>query len=481
MKVSEIFSLGKSQYEIDFVDIDPSKDIPVFLDPFFISTRRYVWCIKASDTLQGFFQNLIDLIKTDQIDDARNVFIHLNEPNETCLGFSRGQPQGRGVGSYNASQIFDSLLESKAVETGLVEDLEDTAIFIDGIARDMVSDMTTNIIKKHLLDYTKDQCNLWNIPLTQATTGFYWDSVVKTWDQDYDDRLVVDGKALLLVPKIAVSFQKNFIEQKYHQHFILNFLQADHLSKGSRLVQKRRLKSGKWKEFVTKKSIKESEAPQNKEFIREFTRKHPEVFKDFKSKTAIGLRPIDNRDLDSVDFNELIDFLIKKLKETQSGSEKATFYHRLITGILELIFFPKLTNPRKEQEINEGRKRVDIIMDNAAVSGFFYNLHNIDQINCSYVFFECKNYSGDPSNPELDQLSGRLGVNTGKVGILICRSISDKKLFLKRCSDTWKQKKELIVPLTDKEIIHILSQIDSGNAPIAEQILGDLKRKIILD
>ena len=41
-------------------------------------------------------------------------------------------------------------------------------------------------------------------------------------------------------------------------------------------------------------------------------------------------------------------------------------------GIVEFIFHPKLAHPKKELEIHEGRKRIDIVMENGAHTGIFY-------------------------------------------------------------------------------------------------------------
>lgn len=57
-----------------------------------------------------------------------------------------------------------------------------------------------------------------------------------------------------------------------------------------------------------------------------------------------------------------------------------------------------------------------------------------------YVFvdFECKNYSRDVANPEIDQVGGRFSANRGQIGIIACRAVDDMPKLLERCSDTFK-------------------------------------------
>ena len=88
---------------------------------------------------------------------------HLHEPKPTCLGLSKGRPKGSGVGNEDADKIYESLLESRAIQTGLIHEIEDNILFVDNFGKDKLSDMTTNIIRKHLIKYTSAQCNLHNI------------------------------------------------------------------------------------------------------------------------------------------------------------------------------------------------------------------------------------------------------------------------------------------------------------------------------
>ncbi|MBU1039235.1 hypothetical protein KKC17_03390 [Patescibacteria group bacterium] len=481
-KISDIYHLNKTQRELDFVNINIDRDFPVYLNPFIFSARPDPFSIDAIRTISGFFQFNLELIRNGQIDQARANFQHLNEPNETCLGMSRRSPRGRGVGEENADDLFDSISTSRAVASGLVEHLEDTAIFIEGIGKDKVSDMTTNIIRANLIAYTQAQCALHGIPMTtDVPSGFFWDATNRRWEQVHTEMLVVNYKKILLVPKAVVSYVKEFNHGKYHQHYALEFLQDDHLRRNTPLVQTTHNKDGSVRRrFVTKKDLIQRELTSNKEELIDFTRRHPEVFNNFRTGAASQVFPMNDSELESIDVNQLINHLIARLGTIKSGDATASAYHTLMVGILEFIFYPNLINPVKELEINQGRKRIDIAFDNGAPSdGFFYRLQHAFSIPCPYIFIECKNYSKDIRNPELDQMVGRFSPNRGRFGIIVCRDIDDEDVFLKRCADSYKDQHGLIIPLTDADLINILNQKKAGIEHPEDEILSQKARRVM--
>ena len=452
MRISDIFNLNKSQYELDFVNIDVEHDLPLFLDPYFLSIRNDNWSLQASRTIQSFFSYFLALIQGGHNDLARDLFTHLHEPNETCLGMSKGRPSGRGIGPCQAEEIFSSIIQSRAVETGLLEHLEDCYLFVDGIGKDKVSDMTTNIIRGELLKYTQQQCKLWDIPLTpDVATGDIWDRVNRQWTNAYDAMLVIEGRKILLVPKNIVSYSVTYTPEKYTQHFVLNFLQQEHLRMRSALIERSVRKDGSVREFVTKKSIR-AYTGIDKDFLTNFTLQHPEIFRDFQSQTKDSAREIPQHEYATSELNLVIDHLIGTLQAILPGRDTATLYHRTVTGILEILLYPHVVSPSVEQEVHDGRKRIDIVYDNAAEEGFFFRLGTIYQLSSQFIMVECKNYSRDVANPELDQIAGRFSPNRGKCGLILCRSIDNMDLFLERCSDTYREDRGLIIPIVDSDL-----------------------------
>lgn len=163
-----------------------------------------------------------------------------------------------------------------------------------------------------------------------------------------------------------------------------------------------------------------------------------------------------------------------------AGPQHATAFHDFIFSALQAIFYPALRDPRKEDGMQSGRKRVDIVFNNGARDGFFEELRSNYQILCPFIFWECKNYSSDPANPELDQIAGRFSNKRGKFGIVVCRKIQDKAIMLQRCKDIVNDNRGWVLVLDDDDIKTLLKLRAEGNPRAIQAFLNGEMRKLLL-
>ena len=98
MRISKKFNLGLSQASLDFVDVDTKDDTKVFLSPTALSALPSEWAHTCVSLVQNFFRHVLDLIKQERHEDAEALLLVLREPNETHLGLSQGESQGRALG-----------------------------------------------------------------------------------------------------------------------------------------------------------------------------------------------------------------------------------------------------------------------------------------------------------------------------------------------------------------------------------------------
>jgi hypothetical protein len=270
--------------------------------------------------------------------------------------------------------------------------------------------------------------------------------------------LIVKSKPILLVPKSIVSYGRAYSLDRYHRQHVLNFVKREQLATNGPFVRHRKPKKGQkvGDPYVNKKDI-EPAYPQTKDFIAGFTQQHRDVFKEFRKSTSVTAKPLDHTEITSrIDIPEICLYLATKLRDTPSGNDHASAYHSLIVGILELIFYPNLTCPEKEQEIHDGRKRIDIAFDNSARDGEFFRLMSVRNIPAQFVMIECKNCGKDVKNPELDQLAGRFSFRRGKFGMLVCRAVKNYPTLIKRCQDAYKDDRGLMIPILDDDLVAIL-------------------------
>lgn len=459
-----------SQAEVDFVDVDLETDTQLYLCPYAIEIRSDEWSADCGDLIRSFFAEVLAQLRAEEDGRVTHLLGHLHEPNETRLGQSSGRPSGRGLGPNKALLLGEALRRSRAFHTGLLNDVAEAELFIHGVGRDTISDMTTNIIRGKLAAYTTEQCELHNVPVSDVRTiGPSWNPQRLNWEATVYRLPLYRGRPILLVPKSCVRYRMSIDSQEFYNYHMVEFLQAEYLNAGSALVHT--FKDGRT--TVYKKSVKEVH-PLIKDDLADFVREHPQVLDRYK-QLAGAKGPLGPSELDQ-EFREDVfaDVLIERLQTIPSGSDNATAYHQLSIGIMTFLFHPDLITPVKEYEQHQGRKRVDIVFTNAAQDGFFHRRMAAPQTRSLSVFVECKNYTRDIANPELDQLAGRFNLRRGQFGFLLCRSIENRDRIYLSCRDTVLDGRGYMLALEDSDLVAMLTMVRNGQRQHLSQYLETL-------
>jgi hypothetical protein len=462
VRVSKYFKLGRTQPTLDFVDVSYSRDTRLFLSPRALTTLPSPWGRECVHLIQDFFDTVLQHIKAGRHAAAEDLLKALKEPNETHLGMSSGASRGRALGDGSAHDVWRALSQSRAAKSGLIKDLEDTVLLIEGISVDIISDITTNIIRGPLIQYTHTMATQYGIPLSGGlASGPIWNSKSKVWEEVFVDLPLTPSGKLLLVPKIIVRQIPAYSLDEYYRHYILTHLQQVELDLNSSLVHV--VKKTKQRK-VYKSKIEEKYGSTKRDIIRE-TINHPDILDKYRAeKDNKPSLPLDHDLIAAAEGTEKPKWsdLLSAVINTPSGKNDAENYETRVEALLTALFYPDLTSPIIQHKIHDGRKRIDISYTNMATAGFFKWLSN--HYPSAMIFVECKNYGAEIANPELDQISGRFSPSRGKVGLLICRSFKNKSHFEKRCIDTAKDNRGFVLTIDDTDLTSLVqSRKDDKN------------------
>lgn len=450
VRVSSYYGLGLVQPSLEFVDVDIRTDTPVFVDPRALHPLDSDWGNECVSLLQSFFTTVLDAIQSGRDSRAQGLLASLAEPNETRLGLSAGRAQGRGMGRDLARDTWEALRVSRAVSTGLLEDLEDTILFIEGIGFDIISDITTNIIRGPLIQFTNDVCAYYRIKVVAGVaSGRIWDHRVRQWTTRYVSLPLTKHGPLLLVPKGIVRRSQTFDPGEYYNHYVLPYLQSEELRAGSSLVEV--LKGGGRR--VTKKAVKEKYGT-GKRVNLDTTLKDASILDRYRQAKARPQMPPSHSEIAALTDTPEPDWetLLQAVMDVQSGTDSASHYHRAIEALLSALLYPALDFPKREHKIHEGRKRIDINYTNVATRGFFHWVHATHGTPASFVPVECKNYGAEIDNPAIDQLAMRFSPGRGQLGFLCHRGYGDKARIVRRCRDAAADGHGYILTLDDDDL-----------------------------
>ncbi|MFC3908295.1 hypothetical protein ACFORL_04300 [Legionella dresdenensis] len=159
---SEHFNVDKARLnELGVFDPILNFDTKVFVEPLLLKDSANEIIRNAYNTYKTFFANLLLLLqKSNYVGDkcwrAAKRMVNFPEYQNTCIGYSSGNTEGRGSGIEFNDKILQSAKEIVDLAEGNPEIFLLLPLLEDGIAGDRISDMVQNIIDDDICRYTQE-------------------------------------------------------------------------------------------------------------------------------------------------------------------------------------------------------------------------------------------------------------------------------------------------------------------------------------
>ena len=283
---------------MDFVDVDTSKDVKLFLDPLLLSDG-------FRNIVNDFVNTVYKMYTLGNKAGAFQLFSHSKECNAIHFGYSESNSKGTGVSMQMLDQFFGYVYKSvDKIKEKLLSPIA-MPIFVKKFSEDRLSDLLVSLLKKELILYSLEQARLHGLKISNEVQSFdCWDSESHEWATFESQYVLAPNEngveeLLILVPKSVVS-KRFLVNPSRYISVIFQHLQ---------LMEKYQRTNGTPK---SQKELRESEIVANyqkdkdKSYILDMTLLSPEYYEAYYDNS---IRFSDNKSLND---EELIEILTNK-------------------------------------------------------------------------------------------------------------------------------------------------------------------------
>lgn len=188
-------------------DISVVTDLPVFIDPFLLFNSD-------KEEYRALHQQIVDYLcflrdhAREPLDSGRiKSWYTFSEVRQNWLGFAVGSNRGHGLGKKFAVALHSALgnllrnIGNEPITSS--SHVEKLALVSNGVGRDTISDLTTNLLKHFLLKYTSDFATRHltpdsrkKVPVARAKFNYN----TQTWAAETYELPFTDGDFVILTP-----------------------------------------------------------------------------------------------------------------------------------------------------------------------------------------------------------------------------------------------------------------------------------------
>ena len=280
---------------MDFVDVDTSKDVKLFLDPLLLSDS-------FRNIVNDFVKTVYKMYTLGNKAGALQLFSHSKECNAIHFGYSVNNSKGTGVSMQMLDQFFGYVYKSvDKIKEKLLTPIA-MPIFVKKFSEDRMSDLLVSLLKKELILYSLEQARLHGLKISDEVQRFdYWDVESHEWATFESQYVLVPNESgveelLILVPK-SIASTRFLVNPSRYISVIFQHLQ---------LSEEHQRANGTPK---SKKELRESEIVANyqkdkdKSYILDKTLISPEYYEAYYDSS---IRFSDNKSLSDEELIELL-------------------------------------------------------------------------------------------------------------------------------------------------------------------------------
>ena len=421
-RLTDYYGIHKSQSDLDFAIQFFDEDIPLYVDPFLLWKSPSQQDNALHTTITNSFNYLNYLIKKKREDEAISLLVDISECHEVGLGVSKTR-RGTKISKKQANDILNLFQDIPEYSQFGFTHFEIIQLYISGISKDRISDMTCNYLKSFLIDYTIDQCTLHKIPMEGVILDSIYNYKTNKLDMNQKVYLPLNPKSkepLIFTPKRWLRFNTWI---NYEDYF---------------------------KQYCPRDEIFNPNEPQERVNVLNFNRENygvVEGYIEYKTKTIENCKndPLFSQ-IPIVSARRKLNQILKLNTGKENGADMK--YEELSASLLASLFYPHLDFAQTQSRTDSGRHIRDLI---------FYNNRDIDfldeiftEYNNRQLVIEMKNVK-EISRDHINQLNRYMQDNIGNFGVFLTRNTLSKAMY-ENTINLWSAHRKCIIAITDEDL-----------------------------